>query len=330
MGRRIFHLLLLVGLVVFWNHPVKTVHAYSSSPKPRGGRGNSDNNKSPNSRQERTVVLLYHKPANVVTSHVAEDSRPTVYDEIQSMKGFVLNAAAAGSDKTNGQPIKSSPSFEEVTGIRSKLHAIGRLDADTTGLLLLTNDGGLVHHVTNPQARQFRDGTCPTTTSTVAVSSNSHLITKTYEALIMGHHDATSLSPLWEGVDIGSKYGGMTRPVDNIHILDHPNHKSTLVSITISEGRNRQVRRMFHALGSGVMKLKRVKIGNHLSIEGLHEQEWRILSEQEVLTGLGWATRTLTTVSTRNLQSTGSVNENKSSSKTKQPPSWMRKQEKRR
>lgn len=305
------------------------MHAYSLSSHSAGrGRDKNDNNKNnhnlpPFSGQERTVVLLYHKPANVVTSHVSEDSRPTVYDEIQSMKGFV---GLVGPDKTNGRPldhdaaILSSPSFEQVTGIRSKLHAIGRLDADTTGLLLLTNDGGLVHHVTNPQAAQFHD-------RPGATVSISHLITKTYEALIMGHHDATSLSLLWEGVDIGPKYGGMTRPVDDMKILEHPNHKSTRVSITISEGRNRQVRRMFHALGSGVMKLKRVRIGTLLSIEGLDEHDWRILSEQEVRTALGWESRTLTV--TRSPHS-GSVHDGNTSGAKKKPPSLTRKKPKRR
>jgi pseudouridine synthase len=187
------------------------------------------------------------------------------------MKGFVSSSAAESSSNN------SLCCFEQATGIRSKLHAIGRLDADTTGLLLLTNDGGLVHHVTNPNA--------PTHIAETGA------ITKTYEALIMGHHTEDTLSSLWEGVDIGAKYGGMTRPVHDLNILDHPNHKSTVVSLTISEGKNRQVRRMFHALGSGVMKLKRTNVGNHLTLKGLEEGEWRILSNQEVLDSLHWEPR---------------------------------------
>jgi 23S rRNA pseudouridine2605 synthase len=217
---------------------------------------------------ERTVVILFHKPANVLTSHLSEDSRSTVYSEVQSMKGFISQA----------KNDKSHLSFDQATGILSKLHSIGRLDADTTGLLLLTNDGGLVHHVTNPNA--------PTHTTDGA-------ITKTYEALIMGDHDEESLDALWHGVDIGAKYGGMTQPVDALKILDHPNHKSTVVSITISEGKNRQVRRMFHALGSGVMKLKRTHVGEHLTLEGVQEGQWRIMSEQEVLEFLQWKPRSI-------------------------------------
>lgn len=234
-------------------------------PPPKKGPGNSiwgrpsDGFRRGNG--EKTVVLLYNKPPNVVTSHVSDDARTTVYDEIQNLAGHSI-------------------SFEEITGIRSKLHAIGRLDADTTGLLLLTNDGGLVHHVTNRNASSHDQ-------------SPLGPITKTYEALIMGHHDEESLAEFRNGIDIGAKYGGMTRPVDDLQILDHPNHKTTLVSLTISEGKNRQVRRMFHALGSGVMKLKRTKIGKYLTLDGVEQGKWRILSEQEVRDYLGWEPKDL-------------------------------------
>eukprot|EP00339_Tiarina_fusa_P007969 CAMPEP_0117054188 /NCGR_PEP_ID=MMETSP0472-20121206/37546_1 /TAXON_ID=693140 ORGANISM="Tiarina fusus, Strain LIS" /NCGR_SAMPLE_ID=MMETSP0472 /ASSEMBLY_ACC=CAM_ASM_000603 /LENGTH=79 /DNA_ID=CAMNT_0004769663 /DNA_START=12 /DNA_END=248 /DNA_ORIENTATION=+ len=77
-------------------------------------------------------------------------------------------------------------------------------------------------------------------------------------------------------------------PVNDLQIMDHPTPKSTVVSLTISEGKNRQVRRMFHALGSGVMKLKRLKIGKELTLDGLEVGEWRILSDGEVRRHLQW------------------------------------------
>jgi pseudouridine synthase len=214
--------------------------------------------------EERTAVLLFYKPPNVVTSHVSPDDRSTVYDEI-TMDGFV---GASSSGK----------SFAETTGICTKFNSVGRLDADTTGLLLLTNDGSLVHHVTNPNA--------PTHT-------NKGAVTKTYEALIMGHHTNETLQLLWEGIDIGAKHGGMTQPVHDLQILDYPRHKSTTVSITISEGKNRQVRRMFHALGSGVMQLKRTYIGDKLNLNGLQEGQWRLLTDNEVRESLDWEPRVL-------------------------------------
>jgi pseudouridine synthase len=239
--------------------------------------------KKASNEKERTVVILFYKPPNVISSHLSDDLVPlssnkdqdlpvrtTVYSEIYSMQGFV----EAGSEE-------SIKSFEQATGIRSELNAIGRLDVDTTGLLLLTNDGGLIHHVTNPNA---------------STHGTEGAITKTYQALIMGHHpEATSgaLEQLWRGVDIGAKYGGMTKPVHDLSVLDHSMHKKTLISISISEGKNRQVRRMFHAIGSGVMQLKRTNIGEHLTLGDLKEGQWRLLMDGEIRQSLHWEPRVL-------------------------------------
>ena len=212
-----------------------------------------------NSKKEQTVVILYNKPPDVITSHESQDLRSTVYEDIQSMRGYLPKI----NDKSEkrSQPI----SFEEATGIRSKLHAIGRLDADTTGLLLLTNDGRLVHHITNPNSKTETHEHYDTSTGTTAAT-----ISKTYQALIMGHHTEESLEPIRLGVNIGKNY--ITKPLleeSDLQVLEHPNHKSTIVSITIGEGKNRQVRKMFHAIGSGVMKLKRTRIGDHLTLDGV-------------------------------------------------------------
>ncbi len=286
---------------------------------------------------EKTAVILYYKPKNVITSHSntdatsknRNDSYQTVYEDIKSMKGFIEY------DNNDSETIKT---FEEITGIHSKLHAIGRLDVDTTGLLLLTNDGGLVHHVTNPTA----------STKIPSVSNKSKRndqnkdsdkncnevqVLKTYEAVIMGYHlplpqyhdrnegnghvndeenrnnngndndsgagksfgNDNILLQLFKGVDIGAKYGGMTKPVHELEVLGHPTDKSTLVRITIAEGKNRQVRRMFHAIGSGVMRLHRCKVGN-IDLEtmlGSDEGSWRLLSEDEIESGLGWKVRSI-------------------------------------
>jgi 16S rRNA U516 pseudouridylate synthase RsuA-like enzyme len=112
----------------------------------------------------------------------------------------------------------------------------------------------------------------------------------------MGYHTLSddSLNPLLKGVDIGAKYGGRTLPVDDLKVLDHPTPKSTRVLISISEGRNRQVRRMFHAIRSGVMQLKRQRVGNiDLDMMEGGEGSWRLLSDHEVFKGLGWKSRIL-------------------------------------
>jgi 16S rRNA U516 pseudouridylate synthase RsuA-like enzyme len=219
--------------------------------------------------KERTVVILYNKPPNIITSHESQDSRGTVYEDIQSMRGFSPTSQSSDLDTSrNCLQIAASTAFEEATGIRSKLHAIGRLDADTTGLLLLTNDGRLVHRVTNPDAK-IQDHEYYSTSSG-GMRSTTKIINKTYQALIMGHHTEESLQPIRHGVDIGKNY--VTKPLlhaDDLQVLEHPNHKSTIISITIGEGKNRQVRKMFHAIGSGVMKLRRTRIGENLTLEGL-------------------------------------------------------------
>ncbi|CAM9604373.1 unnamed protein product, partial [Heterosigma akashiwo] len=259
--------------------------------------------------KEKTVVILYHKPKHVITSHSSGDAssespRKTVYEDIMTMKGYTgFSAGDSGATKTQ------QSFFAEVTGIRSKLHAIGRLDADTTGLLLLTNDGQLVHHVTNP----------------TAASSQQNKLVKVYDALIMGHHtlyeetckngggnrksdgnnnptctsasSSRQLRKLLSGVDIGEKYGGMTQPPHSLEVLGHPSPKSTLVRISISEGKNRQVRRMFHAINSGVIRLHRRKVGN-VSLEMMQqdkefEGKWRLLTDKEIFDGLGWKVRQL-------------------------------------
>lgn len=217
------------------------------------------------------MVILYNKPPGVVVTHAIDDilGRPNAYEQVMKMDGFVhVN--------------KRIPMYFEVqTGIRSKLHAIGRLDAATTGLLLMTNDGGLVHHVTNKEA---------------STHPNEKPITKTYEALIMGHHSSDSSmfqTLLSEGVDIGTKYGGQTMPVDDLRVIE-TRKTSTLVEVTIHEGKNRQVRRMFHSLGSGVMELRRTRIGQSLDLGNLSQGEWRLLSKEEILQELNWGVRELT------------------------------------
>ncbi|KAL7459003.1 hypothetical protein ACHAWC_010696, partial [Mediolabrus comicus] len=209
------------------------------------------------------------------------------------MQGFV-------SDQPKGnESLSNNDNFESATSIRSKLHAIGRLDADTTCLLLLTNDGNLVHQVTNPTAKQDN------------YEGNNGPVKKTYHAVIMGHHElpphsTTAAAPsknttypllklLKEGVTLSQKHGGQTKPVDDLKILSYPTATTTLVSITISQGKNRQIRRMFHSVGSGVMKLHRVSVGKLILSgldsnpkTGLQEGEWRILSEDEIRLGLGW------------------------------------------
>ncbi len=135
-----------------------------------------------------------------------------------------------------------------------RVFPVGRLDYDTEGLLLLTNDGDLSFRLTHPK----------------------HEVPKTYMARIEGTMTEKDLNPIRSGVELD---GVMTKKC-KAHIVE--THKDyTKVHITITEGKNRQVRRMFESIGKTVAFLKRVSIGK-LSLTGLDRGEVRALTEEEV------------------------------------------------
>ena len=135
-----------------------------------------------------------------------------------------------------------------------RVFPVGRLDYETEGLLILTNDGDLSYRLTHP----------------------TNEIPKTYMAKIEGTMTEKDLNPLRSGVELD---GVMTKKC-KAHIVE--THKEyTKVHVTITEGRNRQVRRMFEAIGRNVAFLKRVSIGK-LKLTGLNRGEVRPLTEQEI------------------------------------------------
>ena len=173
--------------------------------------------------RERTYLLLY-KPTGYLTTYRDPKGRPTVYDLIADLGTFV------------------SP--------------VGRLDLDTSGLLLMTNDNQLAERVTNPA---------------------SH-VPKTYLVKASMRLTDEQLQQLRDGVELAD---GPTRPARVRRVRD--SEKYTQLDITLTEGRNRQVRRMIEALGAAVLKLVRVKIGS-ISIGTLPIGKWRLLTDREVQT----------------------------------------------
>lgn len=131
---------------------------------------------------------------------------------------------------------------------------VGRLDYATEGLLILTNDGELLHKLTHPRNE----------------------IPKTYLARVEGTLTEKDLNPLRSGVEID---GVMTKKC-KAHIAE-TNKAYTKVEITITEGRNRQVRRMFETIGKTVDLLRRVKVGT-LTLKGLDRGQVRKLTEKEI------------------------------------------------
>jgi len=132
-----------------------------------------------------------------------------------------------------------------------RLYPVGRLDADSSGLILLTNDGELANLLTHPRFE----------------------VPKTYRAKLGGPPlDAQALARLCDGVELED---GLTAPAQARRLAAHE------LELTIHEGRNRQVRRMCAALGRPVQELRRVRFGP-LALDGLGEGEHRLLSEREL------------------------------------------------
>jgi pseudouridine synthase len=175
----------------------------------------------PVGQAERRYVLLY-KPKGYITTYKDPEGRPTVYQLLKGVDQF--------------------------------LGTVGRLDLDTSGLLLLTNDTAMAEEVTNP----------------------AHKLEKTYLVKAATLLTDEQLDQLRNGVELND---GPTLPAQVKRVRDAGKH--TFLEITITEGRNRQVRRMLEALDSKVLKLVRVKLGP-LTLAGLTIGHWRELTPAEI------------------------------------------------
>ena len=144
-----------------------------------------------------------------------------------------------------------------------QLFPVGRLDFDTTGLLLLTNDGDLANRLTHPR----------------------YGVPKVYRALVKGQVDLDSIGSLEKGVKLTDRRDGKTIGASKTGPVEvavvHREADKTVVEVTIREGRNRQVRRMLAALGFPVKKLERIAMGP-LRLKGVQRGYWRELTRGEV------------------------------------------------
>ena len=168
-----------------------------------------------------------------------------VYVLLNKPKGYVTTLA-----DPQGRPVVTSL-IEEMP---HRLFPVGRLDLDTEGALLLTNDGELAQKIQHP----------------------SHQTNKTYEALLQGHPGQAKLKLLAEGVVIEEK---MTAPA-TIKVIKHL-QRQTLVQITIHEGRKRQVKKMFEFIGNPVVSLKRIAYGK-LFLGKLPTGKYKILNSRDL------------------------------------------------
>ncbi len=166
--------------------------------------------------------LAYHKPKHMIVTKSDPEGRPTIWDDLKDFK--------------------------------KSLNTIGRLDFDSEGLILLSDDGDFINKLTHPK----------------------HEIWKTYRVWVKGRPSNDDIAKLKHGVQIP---GGKTLPATvKVHSREANN---SLLEISIREGKNRQVRRMFEAIGYMVRSLKRISIGP-VKLSRLAAGKWRELRPDEV------------------------------------------------
>jgi 23S rRNA pseudouridine2605 synthase len=179
-------------------------------------------NGNPVSCREKKVYILLNKPAGFLSTVHDPQARPIVTDLLQNVK--------------------------------ERVYPVGRLDLDTEGALLLTNDGELAQKILHP----------------------SHEVNKTYVAKVKGQPGKKKLGALSRGIDLD---GRKTWPA-GIEVL-HIEQQATTIKIIIHEGRKRQVRKMFEAVGHPVLQLKRTAYGK-LDLGELMPGKYRFLSTRDI------------------------------------------------
>ncbi len=173
------------------------------------------------SKEENKVYIILNKPEGYITSLKDEKGRKTILD---------------------------------LVNIKERIFPIGRLDYDSSGLLLLTNDGKIYNKIIHPRVK----------------------LDKKYIAVVNGRFTEKEMETFKNGVDIG----GYITATSNIREISFENNLST-VEITIHEGKNRQIRKMCSSFNHNVISLKRVAIGK-IKLGYLKKGEFRNLTKEEL------------------------------------------------
>ena len=178
-----------------------------------------------------------------VDGHAVTVAHKLVYIMLNKPKGCICSLSDEHGRKT----------VLDIVKVKARIFPVGRLDYDTEGLLLLTNDGELANKLAHPSSG----------------------VKKTYYVRVEGVPTAAELKRLRDGVTFGGvKYAGA-----EVSIVDEDGGNARL-SVTISEGKNHEIKNMIESLGRRVMLLKRVALGG-LRLGGLSRGEWRYLSARE-------------------------------------------------
>lgn len=171
---------------------------------------------------EKKVYIAFHKPVNVMVTRKDPEDRPTVFDYLKE--------------------------------IPERVNYVGRLDFDSEGLLLFTNDGDLLARLTHPR----------------------YEVPKTYHVKVVGRVTKESLAKIAKGVDVGEF---VSQPAKTRIYKENPNN--TWVEVILKEGKNREVRRIFETLGHKTMRLIRMAVGP-VMLNDLPAGRWRMLTPVEI------------------------------------------------
>ncbi|MFA5636830.1 MAG: pseudouridine synthase [Anaerovoracaceae bacterium] len=180
-----------------------------------------------------------------VNGHVIEGVHKHVYIMLNKPKGYITSV----SDDKDRPTV-----MDLVREVDARLFPVGRLDYNTSGMLLMTNDGEFAYHLTHPK----------------------HQVEKTYRAKVTGVLSPERITKLRRGIDIG----GFVTSASKVSVIKQAD-RSAIVEIIIHEGKNRQIRKMFAAVGNKVIELERVAIGD-LYLGHLKVGHYRKLTRQEV------------------------------------------------
>lgn len=171
--------------------------------------------------KNKNVYIMLHKPKGYITTVKDEKDRKTVM---------------------------------ELVDVKARVYPVGRLDFDTEGLLILTNDGDMTYKLTHPK----------------------HEVSKTYVARIEGEITESEMNSLRKGVEIDGK---KTAPA-KVKLVEKTDDGCKL-ELVIHEGRNHQVKKMFEVIGKQVVFLKRTEMGD-IRLGGLGRGKWRYLNDKEL------------------------------------------------
>lgn len=168
-----------------------------------------------------------------------------VYIMLNKPQGYVTTLS-----DPQGRPIVT----DLVNGVMERVYPVGRLDYDSEGLLILTNDGDFSQRIQHPRFK----------------------IPKTYRVKVSGNPGQKEIQLLEKGIDLPD---GRFAPTDVR--LEKTNRESAWLRLTITDGRNRVIRRAFEAMGYPINRLVRIAVGD-ITLEGVREGDWRLLTPREV------------------------------------------------